>query len=300
MWSHSSFCASPCPARPPGARPARRPAFRRPAWRPRVEALEDRCVPSAAGSLDPTFGNGAGYVTTSINSFFDQAGSTLIQPDGKILAVGRAGTSTGAELAVERYNPDGSLDTSFGSGGIALASFGPSFAMGPQSALYPQAGTANDGKIVQEGTYQGQIILGATTPMVPSTPPSALAARSRRPDSRANLLRRRGGRHKRRPDRGASATTAAHIVVARYNTNGSLDTTFGQGGEVITSVPAGVSGSAGFNNFHTLLQQPDGKLIGVDRDRGRRCGLDPLQRQRQPGHFLRQPGHRDHPVRRRS
>ena len=43
-----------------------RPARRLPSsFRPRLEALEDRCLLSA-GALDPTFGSGAGYVTTSL------------------------------------------------------------------------------------------------------------------------------------------------------------------------------------------------------------------------------------------
>ena len=136
----SSACGSPCPAtapqRPP---PRRRPAFRRLASRPRVEALEDRCVPSAAGALDPTFGNGAGYVTTSTSTTADPAHSALIQPNGEIVALGSARTSAGGwDFLAERYNLNGSLDTSFGSGGIALASFGSGMARGPYSALYPR------------------------------------------------------------------------------------------------------------------------------------------------------------------
>ena len=49
--------------------PRRRPAFRRPSHRLRLEALEDRCLLSA-GALDPTFGNGAGYVITNSNPLY--------------------------------------------------------------------------------------------------------------------------------------------------------------------------------------------------------------------------------------
>src|SRR5262249_40406663 len=61
-----------------------------------------------AGDLDPTFGNG-GKVTTAISQF-EGALDVLIQPDGKIIAVG---------TSMVRYNPDGSLDNTFGTGGIA-------------------------------------------------------------------------------------------------------------------------------------------------------------------------------------
>ena len=96
-----------------------------------LEALEDRCLLSA-GALDPTFGNGAGYVTTSPTNGADDAYSALIQPDGKILAAGKAyvmnakqTVTTAQDFAVVRYNTNGSLDTAFGSGGTALANFGP-------------------------------------------------------------------------------------------------------------------------------------------------------------------------------
>ena len=67
------------------ARPSRWPSVR-----PRLEALEDRCVPNA-GYLDPTFGTaGAGLVTTAIASINNSDGQglaqrALIQSDGKVL-----------------------------------------------------------------------------------------------------------------------------------------------------------------------------------------------------------------------
>src|SRR5262249_41232073 len=77
--------------------------------RPRLEALEDRCLPSGAGSLDTTFG-GTGIVTTNMSKYADIAYAVLIQPwDGKIIAVGWAATSQNV-IAVARYNTDGTLD----------------------------------------------------------------------------------------------------------------------------------------------------------------------------------------------
>jgi uncharacterized delta-60 repeat protein len=218
----------------------------------RLEALEDRCLLSA-GALDPTFGNGAGYVTTSTSSLNDGAHRALIQPDGKIVAVGSAQTSnspsTVYEFAVERYNPDGSLDTSFGSGGIAI---GPTGAIGPYAALYPQAGTANDGKIVQEGNnFTGTVIVarynangsldttfgtgGEVTPAIANAHADGVVV-----TSTGQIV--------------ALATAVGQVDLVRYNADGSLDSTFGQGGEVIASV-----GASDPNAF--LMQQPDGKLI---------------------------------------
>ena len=147
--------ARPVAPGPAAAPPRRRPAFRRPACRPRLEALEDRCL-LTAGALDPTFGNGAGYVTASLSpsSRFNQAYSALVQPDGKIIATGMVWLgplpANGSSAGLLRYNPDGSLDTSFGTGGEVL---GPvtnpnELDYQPMAALYPTTGTANDGKIV--------------------------------------------------------------------------------------------------------------------------------------------------------
>src|SRR5690606_11179175 len=62
--------------------------------------------------LDPTFGNGNGYVITSDGSEYGNGEFTglAIQPDGKILAIGY--------LGIARYNPDGTLDNTFGNSGI--------------------------------------------------------------------------------------------------------------------------------------------------------------------------------------
>src|SRR5262249_4927301 len=109
------------------AQPVRRVS---PSHQPRLEALEDRCLLSA-GALDPTFGNGAGYVTADQTTGQDIAEAVLIQPDGKIVAAGlgslnsHSGVSGPEVFTVARFNTTGSLDTSFGSGGTAVVNFGP-------------------------------------------------------------------------------------------------------------------------------------------------------------------------------
>jgi uncharacterized delta-60 repeat protein len=70
----------------------------------------------ANGTLDPSFGQG-GIVTTPIG-LTATPDAVALQADGKIVITGDATTSTGV-VATERLNPDGSLDATFGSGGIA-------------------------------------------------------------------------------------------------------------------------------------------------------------------------------------
>ncbi len=77
-----------------------------------------RCL--ANGSLDTTF-NGTGKVVTAIGSGIDVCNGVAVQRDGKIVCVGTA-NSASTDMAVVRYNPDGTLDTTFdGDGKVTLA-----------------------------------------------------------------------------------------------------------------------------------------------------------------------------------
>ena len=69
------------------------------------------------GSPDTTFGGGTGRVPTDFYGNHDESENVVLQPDGKIIVAGWAFLQgSGVSLAVARYNPDGSLDTTFGGG----------------------------------------------------------------------------------------------------------------------------------------------------------------------------------------
>ncbi|MGB0918236.1 MAG: T9SS type A sorting domain-containing protein [Flavobacteriales bacterium] len=73
------------------------------------------------GSLDNTF-SFDGKVETSINGDADRSADLLIQPDGKILVVGSSDNGVNRDFAMVRYNHDGTLDNTFGSGGMVVTS----------------------------------------------------------------------------------------------------------------------------------------------------------------------------------
>ena len=82
-----------------------------------------RYLPS--GTLDTTFG-GTGLVTTDFGGFDDIAIAVMLQPDGKIVVVGRATSNpaTGhTDFALARYLPNGTLDTTFGDNGRVTTAF---------------------------------------------------------------------------------------------------------------------------------------------------------------------------------
>jgi uncharacterized delta-60 repeat protein len=86
---------------------------------------------NADGSLDESFGED-GLVTTPVDSattVFSWPSHNILQPDGKVVAGGialyedEATEVIDVDLVLVRYNPDGSLDESFGDNGIAIIDF---------------------------------------------------------------------------------------------------------------------------------------------------------------------------------
>jgi uncharacterized delta-60 repeat protein len=166
------------------------------------------------GSLDTSF-DSDGKVTTAMNTDSFRSGSSVlavaVQGDGKIVAAGVCfdGETTGGEMAdfcVARYNGDGSLDTSFDSDGeVRTRIFGAERA----AAIAIQG----DGKIVAAGNCH----VGSAT---------------------------------------------ANFCLARYNGDGSLDTSFDSDGTVRTAIGAGAAYASG------VAVQSDGKIVAAGA-----CGL---------------------------
>lgn len=74
-------------------------------------------------ALDPTFGDGGRVTADLTGSTSDAILDLLTQPDGKVIGAGysQAGSS---DVVLVRYNADGSLDPTFGSGGKVVTDFG--------------------------------------------------------------------------------------------------------------------------------------------------------------------------------
>ena len=108
------------------------------------------------GSLDPTFGSG-GVVVTDFDGGSDQANDVVVQADGRIVVAGYATTTGGRGVAVARYNPDGSLDASFGGSGRRVVVFTLATSQGSAVVVQP------DGRIVVAGSVS---VGGAPTDIV--------------------------------------------------------------------------------------------------------------------------------------
>jgi uncharacterized delta-60 repeat protein len=68
------------------------------------------------GSLDASFGGGDGLVTTPVGAATDSGNAVRIQSDGKIVVACRTFNGTDNDVALLRYEDDGTLDASFGGG----------------------------------------------------------------------------------------------------------------------------------------------------------------------------------------
>jgi uncharacterized delta-60 repeat protein len=81
------------------------------------------CAPAwaAEGDLDPSFGSG-GAVATPIGAT-SEGNAMTIDAQGRILVAGRTGEVADVDMAVVRYLPNGSLDSSFSNDGVATFGF---------------------------------------------------------------------------------------------------------------------------------------------------------------------------------
>lgn len=243
-------------------RPARPLAAPRAAsLRPRLECLEARDVP-AAGALDPTFGTGG--VVSFPFGFTDALKDIALQPDGKIVAGGSVQvTGLDQDFALARFNPDGSLDTTFGDAGRVRTDFGPDYSDEIQAlAVLP------GGKILAVGNIGGTASVGLarynpdgtldTTFGPDGTGRAAVDfslsgfetafALAVLPDGRFVVA---GGVQ---PNPSASQS---FFAVARFHADGSLDPTFGTGGVVSTDFGPTDAGAFG------VVVQADGKVVAA-------------------------------------
>jgi len=220
---------------------------------------------AASGAPDTSLPGGSGLVTTEVSpSHDDLAFAALVQPDGKIISVGTSFT-TPRSVVVIRYNANGTLDSTFGSVGIAVTSL-------PSADASAFAATLQaDGKLLVAGRscplsgFSSFLLLRYHTDISTGTPgtldtgfgtggivttgiPSGVS-------NGANAVALSG----------TNILVAGHskiggkfaIALVQYTSSGALDSGFGSGGIVTTPIFSLDADAA------ALAVQGDGKIVAA-------------------------------------
>lgn len=226
------------------------------------------------GTLDTSFGAGGG-MTTSFGTADDGAYALALQADGRLVAAGFTRTATRSyDFAVVRYQPNGQLDTGFGSGGGTVVSFGTLEDRAFAAAVQP------DGRIVVAGAVVTNIGYAASFALLrldsqglldPTFGTGGTVTATMHPYSIAYALALQG-------DGGIIAAGVSYgyfgatgdFAAARFTVNGALDPSFGTNGRVTTDFGRQISAGA----QDVVAMQADGKLIVAGYRRSPSTGPD--------------------------
>jgi uncharacterized delta-60 repeat protein len=201
---------------------------------------------AAAGDLDPTF-NGTGKLRIGFGNGGDGFARSVIQPDGKIVTTANTRDGDNYAVAVTRHNPDGSPDTTFGTGGRLMTDLGVTATEFPSDVLLQV-----DGKIVV-------VVPDVTTITVLRYNPNGTLDASFDGDGQASTpasasLGTGAGLIQADGKIVVGASASQDFLLLRFNQDGSVDTTFDGDGRVSTSF-------GGDDRLYALAPQSDGKIL---------------------------------------
>jgi len=208
------------------------------------------------GILDTSF-DGDGIVTIPVG-VFSLIGSVVIQPDGKIVVGGSASNPLLAS-AIARLNPDGSLDDSFGNGGVVTTSVAANSAysalaiqpdgklLAAGSGAFPHDGFDNSKAIlVARYNSDGSLDMSFDTNGIAMTSIGITDGASSIAIQEDGKIVVAGGTY--------LPTGSGSFTLVRYHPNGSLDSSFSADGKTIVDFGASEGASC-------LTIQPDGKIL---------------------------------------
>jgi uncharacterized delta-60 repeat protein len=213
------------------------------------------------GALDPSF-SADGYRDLSFGTIQDRGQCINLQADGKILLGGTSG-NTGEFFTVARLLPNGDLDPSFGSNGVVQTAFSTSqsfancIAVQQDGKIILGGYTINapfardfamirylaDGTIDSSFGVNGKVVTTVNTSFSDYIDKIVFDAQGRILVSGC-----------------ASFEVNYKLAMARYTSNGVLDTSFGNNGIVVSNYPS---------RYSDVALQVDGKIIlvgGYDAD----------------------------------
>ena len=209
------------------------------------------------GSLDTSFGTG-GKVTTSLTNGMDAALAVAIQSDGKIVTAGVSNYTANSDFALVRYNSDGSLDNTFDSDGKVTTSMSSGEEMAVSVAIQ------SNGEIVAAGysyhnvhsyfalaryNTNGKLDTSFDTDGIVTTDPMVYGGNINSISIQSDGKIVAGG--------ASNDNVQSYFALARYNTNGKLDTSFDTDGIVTTAI------RAMDDHVYSVAIQSDGKIVAA-------------------------------------
>ncbi len=223
------------------------------------------------GDLDTSFSAG-GVALTPVGTGDAEGFGIALQSDGKILAVGQASNGSNSDIAIVRYNPDGTLDATFDGDGRAMFDVAGANDMARSVAVHP------DGRIAIAGN--GFVGSNSDIVLVRLDPDGSLDSSFDGNLGNGNgiIATPVGSGHDFgysvafQPDGKIvaagyySGPASIDSVVLRYNVDGVLDTTFSDDGKAVNAYsPDDVDEAL------AMALQPDGRIViaGCIRGNGR-------------------------------
>ena len=208
------------------------------------------------GSLDQSFGSGGKVITS--DGGLRAALALAILADGKVLAAGGA-YRNGEDFGMARYTRDGTRDSTFGEGGIVTTNLG-----GAETAF--SIAIQPNGKVLLAGSATGSKRSGSSFAVVRYDPAgridrsfgkdgAAILEFSSDFDSAHAMALQSDGKIVLAG--AASLNSNSPFALARFNGDGTLDTTFGMSGKVTTNF------FGRRNRALAVTLQPDGKIAAA-------------------------------------
>jgi len=193
------------------------------------------------GTLDASFGTGGTVVTTGANPL--HANAMALQPDAKIVVVGSSGVDAAKTFYVLRYNSDGSLDSSFGSGGSVTTAFdlvagseARSVALQPDGKIVVVGGSAGACALARynaDGTLDPTFGTGGTELSRAANDDVTCTGVALQPDGRIVTAVQHA------PVSSIIGAYQRAGSLMRFDANGSRDASFAKGGEAVLSCGVG-------------------------------------------------------------
>lgn len=206
------------------------------------------------GTLDSSFGIN-GIVTTSLQNPIVNLFEIALQPDGKIIAVGFTAINESTTGTIIRYNEDGTIDTNFGTNGIASVSLNPglnaliSVVVKPDSSILV-TGTTNLSKLdvlLMQFKPNGTLDTDFNTNGI-------VTIDFGNSEYGTNLLLLPNNKILIVGTQEDANNFNTDVFLIRLNSSGKIDSTFGNNGHLIYNF--------GSDEYaRNILLQPDGKII---------------------------------------